>query len=77
MFIAQARDKPLDASPAYSEREIIFMLEHEKVERLDDLLLRRTLLAMLGQIMPALLQELAGTLRGYARLVRRASKRRR
>ena len=59
LFIAQASDKALSALPAYSEREILFMLEHEKVERLDDLLLRRTLIAMLGQVTPALLNELA------------------
>ena len=59
MFIAQAKDKPLRARAAYSEREIMFLLKHEKVERLDDLLLRRTLMAMLGCATPALLQELA------------------
>lgn len=58
-FIAQAEDKPLNAHPAYSEREIVFILEHEKVARVDDLLLRRTLMAMLGQVTPALLHELA------------------
>ena len=59
LFIAQASDKDLSALPAYSEREILFILEHERVERLDDLLLRRTLIAMLGQVTPALLAELA------------------
>ena len=59
LFIAQAPDNPLGALPAYSQREIVFMLENEKIERLDDLLLRRTLMAMLGQVTPALLQELA------------------
>ncbi len=59
MFIAQAPDKPLNSLPAYSQREIEFMLEHERVERLDDLLLRRTLMAMLGQATPALLGDLA------------------
>ena len=58
-FIAQAQDKPLRARAAYSEREIEFILEREKVARLDDLLLRRTLMAMLGQVTPALLHELA------------------
>ncbi len=59
MFIAQAPDKPLNSLPAYSQREILFILEHERVERLDDLLLRRTLMAMLGQATPALLGDLA------------------
>ncbi len=59
LFIAQAPDNPLGALPAYSQREIVFMLTNEKVERLDDLLLRRTLMAMLGLVTPALLHELA------------------
>ena len=59
MFIAQAADQPLAARPAYSRREIVFIVQHERVERLDDLLLRRTLLAMLGEVTPALLHELA------------------
>ena len=59
MFIAQADDKPLAAHPAYSQREISFILQQEKVERLDDLLLRRTLLAMLGEVTRELLHELA------------------
>ncbi len=59
LFIAQASDEALSAHPAYSRREIEFMLEHEQVARLDDLLLRRTLMAMLGEVTPALLGELA------------------
>ena len=58
-FIAQAKDESLASHPAYSQREIVFLLKHEKVERLEDLLLRRTLMAMLGQVTPALLYELA------------------
>lgn len=59
LFIAQASDKALTAHPAYSRRELEFMLKHEQVARLDDLLLRRTLMAMLGEVSPALLAELA------------------
>lgn len=59
IFIAIAPDKALRKLADYSEREIMFLLKQEKVERLDDLLLRRTLIAMLGQASPALLHELA------------------
>ncbi|MYD11303.1 MAG: glycerol-3-phosphate dehydrogenase/oxidase [Chloroflexi bacterium] len=59
MFIAEAPDGPLSWRPGYSAREVMFLLNYEKVERLDDLLLRRTLLAMLGHVTPALLHELA------------------
>ena len=59
LCIAEAPDKALRALANFSEREIIFLLKHEKVERLDDLLLRRTLIAMLGQVTLALLHELA------------------
>ena len=46
-------------TPTYSRRELEFSLRAEKVERLDDLLLRRTLLAMRGQLSAELLDELA------------------
>lgn len=59
MFIAHAPDNPLSALAVYSEREIEFIVSCEKVERLDDLILRRSLMAMLGQVTPALLHELA------------------
>jgi glycerol-3-phosphate dehydrogenase len=38
------------------------LVQHEKVERLDDLLLRRTMLAMLGHLTKEIVQELAGVL---------------
>lgn len=58
-FIAQESDRALQCQPSYSRREIAFLLKVEKVERLDDLLLRRTLLAMLGYATIELLHELA------------------
>ncbi len=36
--------------PNYSKREILFLAQYERVEHLDDLLLRRTMLAMLGKL---------------------------
>ena len=58
-YIANGTDRPLSHHPRYSRREIEFILQHEKVERLDDLLLRRTLIAMLGESTRDLLHELA------------------
>ena len=47
-FIKHAADEPLKSVPKYSRREIMFLVQNEKAMRLDDLLLRRTMLAMLG-----------------------------
>jgi glycerol-3-phosphate dehydrogenase len=49
-FLNRAADVPLASLPEFSKREIIFLAQHEKVEHLDDLLLRRTMLAMLGRV---------------------------
>ncbi|KXK14419.1 MAG: hypothetical protein UZ14_CFX002001184 [Chloroflexi bacterium OLB14] len=43
----------------YSKREIVFIIQREKVEHLDDLILRRSMLAMLGKISTQGLLELA------------------
>ncbi len=59
-FVAQGDDVPLTYHPDYSRREIQFIASQEKVVHLADLLLRRTLLGMLGQLHPALVHELAG-----------------
>ncbi len=48
--------------PDYSLREIIFLAQHEKICHLDDLLLRRSLLAMLGRVTGDIVEELAGAL---------------
>ena len=58
LFISQADDYALENHPRYSRREIEFILRHEKVTRLDDLVLRRTLIAMLGELSRELLNEL-------------------
>lgn len=49
-YIAQGPDESLRHAPTYSLREIMFVVEHEKVNHLDDLILRRSLLGMLGQV---------------------------
>ena len=58
-YISLENDGALRRHPRFSQREIEFMLKYEKVERLDDLLLRRTLIAMLGEVTRDLIDELA------------------
>ncbi|WP_376742801.1 glycerol-3-phosphate dehydrogenase/oxidase [Ensifer canadensis] len=48
-FVAAAPDAPLP-HPDYSTREVQFLIRSEKVEQLDDLLLRRTTLAITGEL---------------------------
>ena len=58
-FIAREGDAPLNTSREYSLRELAFIVEHEDVVHLDDLILRRTLLAKLGYLTADTLIELA------------------
>lgn len=58
-YIGSRDDRPLTRHAGYSRRELEFILREEKVERLDDLLLRRSLIAMLGRLTPELLDEAA------------------
>lgn len=48
-FIAAAPDHPLP-HPSYSGRELLHLIRSEAVEHLDDLLLRRTTLAITGEL---------------------------
>ncbi len=48
--------------PDYSLREVIFIAQHEKVCHLDDFLLRRSMLAMLGRVNGDMVEELAKAL---------------
>ncbi len=59
VFLAEAPDKPLTHHSGYTQREIEFMCRHECVCRLDDIVLRRTAIALLGELTPELLTELA------------------
>ena len=61
-FISAGHDEVLRWLPTYSRREILFMAEQENMVHLEDLILRRTLMALLGQLSYALLEELAGVL---------------
>lgn len=58
-FITESDDMPLSHHPGYSRREALFLAQQEKVILLDDLILRRTLIGMLGETTPDLLKELA------------------
>ncbi len=61
-FIAQGADRPLAALSDHSQREIQYIATHEKVVHLDDFILRRSMLAMLGKLTRAGLEELAEAL---------------
>jgi glycerol-3-phosphate dehydrogenase len=54
----RGKDKPLKADPTYTEREIAFLVEHEKVVHLEDILKRRTLISIMGKTTTPLLKEL-------------------
>jgi glycerol-3-phosphate dehydrogenase len=61
-FLSRAQDAPLRSLPSYSRREIDFIAQYEKVVHLDDFLLRRSMLAMLGGLTPAAIDEICNTL---------------
>jgi glycerol-3-phosphate dehydrogenase len=58
-YLHEGPDAPLACHPGYSRREIEFMALHERVIHLDDLILRRTLMGLLGEVNWPLLEELA------------------
>jgi len=58
-FMAAGDDAPLVHKPDMTRREIAFLAQKEKIVHLDDLLLRRTMLAYLGQLTRPLVEELA------------------
>jgi glycerol-3-phosphate dehydrogenase len=58
-YLQAGEDAPLANHAGYSRREIEFMAMRERVVHLDDLILRRTLMALLGQVNRPLLEELA------------------
>ncbi|MCX5771917.1 MAG: glycerol-3-phosphate dehydrogenase/oxidase [Candidatus Hydrogenedentes bacterium] len=58
-FISSAPDSHLQNHQDYTRREIEYLVQHENVVRLDDLVLRRTPLALLGELTEPLLDELA------------------
>lgn len=58
-FLTAGDDAPLEAHPGYSKREILFLVEREKAIHLSDIILRRSLMGMLGELTAELLPELA------------------
>ncbi|HEY5729269.1 MAG TPA: glycerol-3-phosphate dehydrogenase/oxidase [Anaerolineales bacterium] len=59
-FMNGGTDRILRTLPDYSLREIMFLVAHEKIIHLDDFILRRSMLAMLGNLTRESLDELAG-----------------
>jgi len=62
-YIAQGEDRALNFLPGYSRREIEFIARDEKVVHLDDFLLRRSLLAKLGRLSHANVDEISKIIR--------------
>ncbi len=60
-FMNGGTDQLLKTLPDYSRREIAFLVQHEKILHLDDFILRRSMLAMLGHVTREVLDELART----------------
>jgi glycerol-3-phosphate dehydrogenase len=49
-FMSAENDAPLEHAPAYTRREVAYIVEHEQVEHISDVVLRRSWLAILGHI---------------------------
>ena len=58
-FMRAGADVSLKSNPGYTRREVEYIIEREKAVYVDDLLLRRSTLAWLGEATPALVNELA------------------
>lgn len=59
-FMNGGTDQILRSLPDYSRRELMFLIQHEKIMHLDDFLLRRSMLGMLGRGTREMIDELAG-----------------
>jgi glycerol-3-phosphate dehydrogenase len=59
-FIGEAPDAPLTSAADFSRREMLFLIGNESVRRIDDLLLRRTMLGVEGRVTPELVAETTG-----------------
>jgi glycerol-3-phosphate dehydrogenase len=62
-YLNGGTDFYLKTMPDYSRREIAFLIVHEQIHHLDDFLLRRSMLAMLGYVTREMVDELAGVFR--------------
>ena len=59
VYLREGPDAPLACHPGYSRREIEFLAINERVVHLDDLIMRRTTMGILGEVNRPLLEELA------------------
>lgn len=62
-FMGAANDPMLEHVPDYSKREIMFIARNEQVVTLDDFLLRRSLIAMLGYATEEAVREVGGVMK--------------
>ncbi|MEW5941159.1 MAG: glycerol-3-phosphate dehydrogenase/oxidase [Chloroflexota bacterium] len=62
LHLTQQTDIILKPFPDFSRGEIAFLAQNEKIVHLDDLVLRRSMLAILGQLTRASLEELSAAL---------------
>src|SRR6185436_14262842 len=58
-FMNGGTDFVLRSLPGYTQRELTFLAQHEKICHLDDFILRRSMLAMLGHVTRDMIDELA------------------
>jgi glycerol-3-phosphate dehydrogenase len=63
-FIKATKDESLKSNPDWTRREVEFLVEREKAVHVDDILLRRSTLAWLGQVNRPLVDELAEIMGG-------------
>ncbi len=61
-FMSADRDQELTDRPDFTQRELLYLAQQEQVEHLEDLLLRRSVLGLMGYSTPKLIEEVAGAL---------------
>ena len=59
-FMNSGTDYILQSLPDYSRRELTYLIQYEKMYHIEDFLLRRSMLAMLGRVTREMVDELAG-----------------
>ncbi|HMB22064.1 MAG: glycerol-3-phosphate dehydrogenase/oxidase [Chloroflexota bacterium] len=64
-YLNDGTDFPVKELPDFSLREIVFLVQHEKIYHVDDFLLRRSPFALLGRVNRVMVDELTKAL-GYA-----------
>ena len=64
-YIKATQDALLKSNPNWSRREVEFLIEREKAVHVDDLLLRRSTLAWLGEASRGLIEEMAAIMGDY------------